>query len=178
MLHGLSVARHVYDIYMSTSVASAAPWRRPRSVDVTLHPLAMRNDHTHGFRNYDTYGVAQRRQNTWHCKLTVDYNQKMKSSCEHSRVLLHYTFIVIQVAALVESQTDDVYLQTYPQLNETDDRTPLYFALMLSFGGDYRSIGALPGVQIALDYINNEHSILPGYTLHYTLTDSKVILIL
>jgi gamma-aminobutyric acid type B receptor len=44
---------------------------------------------------------------------------------------------------------------------------------MLSFGGDYTSIGALPGVQIALDYINNEPSILPGYSLHYTLTDSQ-----
>ena len=95
----------------------------------------------------------------------------MEDSYELYRVLL-YTLIVIQVAP-VESQ-DDVYLQIYPQVNVTDARTPLYFALMLSFGGDYTSIGALPGVQIALDYINNEPSILPNYTLHYTLTDSQV----
>ena len=69
---------------------------------------------------------------------------------------------------------DSSYLQLYPPVDETDERTPLYFALTLSFGGSYKSIGALPGVQIALDYINSEPSILPGYTLHYTLTDSQV----
>ena len=68
------------------------------------------------------------------------------------------------------------YLQIYPPVNDTDSRTPLHFALVLSFGGDYTSVGVLPGVQIALDYINNEPSILPGYTLHYTLTDSQVLI--
>ena len=72
------------------------------------------------------------------------------------------------------STEDQVYLQVYPPVNDTDDLTDIYFALMLSFGGDYVSIGALPGVQIALDYINSEPSILPGYSLHYTLTDSQV----
>ena len=71
-------------------------------------------------------------------------------------------------------EIEDPYLQIYPAVNETDGRTPLYFALVLSFGGGYKSIGALPGVQIALDYINSEPSILPGYSLHYTLTDSQV----
>ena len=66
------------------------------------------------------------------------------------------------------------YLQEYPRVNHSDGRKPLYFALMLSRGGDYTSIGALPGVQIALDYINSQPSILPEYTLHYTLTDSQV----
>ena len=68
------------------------------------------------------------------------------------------------------------YHQIYPPVNESDDRTSLYFALVLSFGSEvtYKSIGALPGVQIALDYINSQPSILPGYTLHYTLTDSQV----
>ena len=66
------------------------------------------------------------------------------------------------------------YLQVYPAVNKSDSRTPLYFALVLSFGEEYRSIGALPGVQIALDYINSNPDILPGHTLHYTLTDSQV----
>lgn len=66
------------------------------------------------------------------------------------------------------------YLQIYPPINETDGRKPLYFALVLSFGGDFRTIGVLPGVQIALDYINSNPSILPGYTLHYTLMNSQV----
>ena len=65
--------------------------------------------------------------------------------------------------------------QIYPPVNDTDGRTPLYFAVVLSFGGSsYKSVGALPGIQIALDYINSEPSILPGYSLHYTLTDSQV----
>ena len=81
---------------------------------------------------------------------------------------------VLQQSVVSASQWP--YLQTYPPVNESDDRTPLYFALVLSFGGNYRSIGALPGVQIALDYINRQSSILPGYTLHYTLSDSQASL--
>ena len=84
---------------------------------------------------------------------------------------LVFFMILIQVA-VVKSQEVSMYNQTYP--TETDDRTPLYFAVMFSFGGDYASIGVLPGVQIALDYINSELTILPGYSLHYTLTDSQV----
>ena len=77
-------------------------------------------------------------------------------------------------ATLVTSFSPWPYLQIYPPYNETDSRTPLHLAVVLSFGGEYTSIGALPGVQIALDYINSQPSILPGYTLHYTLTDSQV----
>ena len=79
---------------------------------------------------------------------------------------------VLQQCVVSSSQWP--YLQTYPPVNESDGRMPLYFALVLSFGGNYRSIGALPGVQIALDYINSQSSILPGYSLHYTLLDSQV----
>ena len=81
--------------------------------------------------------------------------------------------VVFQVT-LASTQMPSSYLQIYPPVNGSDGRTPLYFALMLSFGGDYTSIGALPGVQIALDYVNRQPSILPGYSLHYTLTDSQV----
>ena len=70
--------------------------------------------------------------------------------------------------------SDWPYLQVYPPVNETDDRTPLYIATTLSFTGGYVSIGALPGVQIALDYINSNRSLLPGYTLHYTFDDDQV----
>lgn len=87
--------------------------------------------------------------------------------------------VIVITALLQPSQASSSpwpYLQVYPPVNETDVRTPLYFALMLSFGGDYTSIGALPAVQIALNYINNQPSILPGYTLHYTLTDSQVFI--
>ena len=69
------------------------------------------------------------------------------------------------------------YLQEYPPVNKTDGRIPLHFATVLSFGGEYVSVGALPGVQIALDYINSETSILPGYSLHYSLAYSEVQLV-
>ena len=82
--------------------------------------------------------------------------------------------VVMFQVALATSHEGWPYLQVYPPLDHSDNRTQLFFALMLSFGGDYTSIGALPGVQIALDYINSEPSILPGYSLHYTLTDSQV----
>ena len=73
------------------------------------------------------------------------------------------------------SSTPWPYHQIHPPVNETDGRTPLYFSLVFSFpGSSYVSIGSLPGIQIALDYINSEPSILPGYSLHYTLTDSQV----
>ena len=81
---------------------------------------------------------------------------------------------VLPQATLASSSVPWPYLQIYPPVNETDSRTPLYFAVVLTFSGAYTSIAALPGVQIALDYINSHPSILPGYTLHYTLIYSEV----
>ena len=69
------------------------------------------------------------------------------------------------------------YLDIYPNLSEivlNNESTPLYFGLMLSLSGDHQSSGALAGVQAALDEINSRDDLLPGYSLHYTLTDSKV----
>jgi len=51
---------------------------------------------------------------------------------------------------------------------------PLFFGLLSSFGGIYRSSGCIPGVKMALDEINRDPSLLPGYSLHYTLKDSQV----
>ena len=66
------------------------------------------------------------------------------------------------------------YLQIYPPISENDTRTPLYFALLQSFGGLYNGSGSVAGLQVALDRINNDPNLLPGYTLHYTLTDTQV----
>jgi hypothetical protein len=65
----------------------------------------------------------------------------------------------------------------YPPLdnNKTDDdRTPIVFGLIVSFGGSFNSSGAVPGVRVALDQINNSTDLLPGYSLHYALSDSQV----
>ena len=44
----------------------------------------------------------------------------------------------------------------------------------MSFGGNIDSSGAIPGVRVALDRINNDSNLLPGYSLHYALSDSQV----
>ena len=100
-----------------------------------------------------------------------------------------FTLFVLVFAALgnvVPAQTANeslvdsspYYLQMYPGTNPTEEASvglkSLYFALMMSFGGDFRSSGAIPGVQVALDQINSDPTLLPGYQLHYTLTDSQV----
>ena len=81
---------------------------------------------------------------------------------------------LLLISAFCYGAQPDGYLQIYPPYNETDPRTPLTFALLHSFGGSFVSSGAVAGVQVALDVINSNPEILPGYSLHYTLTDSQV----
>ena len=71
------------------------------------------------------------------------------------------------------------YVSTYPESESAvqtnnDTTVPIYIALIMSFGGAFNSSGTLPGVQVALDLINSEPNLLPGYSLHYTATDSQV----
>ncbi len=66
------------------------------------------------------------------------------------------------------------YLQIYPEKGTGDGPNHLYFGLMQSFGGGFSASGTVPGVQVALDQINADPAMLPGYTLHYTLSDSQV----
>ena len=81
--------------------------------------------------------------------------------------------LLVAIPALCYGQSDR-YIHTYPPYNETDPRTPLTFALLQSFGGSFNSSGGVAGVQVALDLINNNPDLLPGYTLHYSLTDTQV----
>ena len=67
----------------------------------------------------------------------------------------------------------------YPPPDSTPPNTqPLFFGLVMSFGGILKSSGVIPGVQVALDLVNNKSgvgsSLLKGYTLHYQLYDSQV----
>ena len=110
-------------------------------------------------------------------------NQRQDSS---GCVFTFFILVFVVLANLVPAQTDNqslvvsspYYLQVYPGTNPTEEASvglkSLYFALMMSFGGDFRSSGAIPGVQVALDQINSNPTLLPGYQLHYTLTDSQV----
>ena len=66
----------------------------------------------------------------------------------------------------------------YPPLNGSELLKPLVFGLIMSFGGNLDSSGAIPGVRVALDRINKDSTLLPGYSLHYALSDSRVMLVL
>ena len=69
------------------------------------------------------------------------------------------------------------YLDIYPKsakITLKNKSSALYFGLMLSLSSDDQSSGTLAGVQAALDEVNSRDDLLPGYSLHYTLTDSKV----
>ena len=95
---------------------------------------------------------------------------------------------VLLLALLVSAHGDrslsfdpDNYLEVYPDPRDPDvlkGRTPLYFSLIQSLGGplsQFDAAGSVAGVKVALDSINNDNSVLPGYTLHYTFADSQVI---
>ena len=72
---------------------------------------------------------------------------------------------------LLDGQVD--ILQTYPPTARDGTRS-LYVAVMQSFSGGWVSAGGVPAIQLALDDINADDSVLPGYTLRYELTDTKV----
>ena len=91
------------------------------------------------------------------------------------------SFAVLLAACLVQPSWGEVLnngdvFQVYPALEDAPEAgtTPLYFALMQSFSGGYVSAGGIPGLMVALDEINNNSDILPGYSLHYTLSDNGV----
>ena len=88
--------------------------------------------------------------------------------------------LLVAASALASNETTEefdqsFYKQVYPAVEDAMPGTDsLYLALVVSFGGIYTSSGVVPGVQVALDQINEDPSMLPGYTLHYTLRDSQV----
>ena len=89
--------------------------------------------------------------------------------------------ISVHVVQSLSYDPDD-YLEVYPDPRDPEvlkGRTPLHFALIQSLGGQYSQFdasGSLAGVKVALDWINNDSSLLPGYTLHYTVANSQVTL--
>ena len=91
-----------------------------------------------------------------------------------SRNFFLCSYVLLFIPNLIE-RVGGKYLDIYPSDLSMNESFPLYFGLMLSLSGDHQSTGALAGVQAALDDINSRDDLLPGYSLHYTLTDSKVI---
>ena len=70
--------------------------------------------------------------------------------------------------------------ETYPSLDSPtlancNKTTPLYVGLITSFDASEADGSAtVPGIKVALDRINNDCSLLPGYSIHYILADSGV----
>ena len=88
-------------------------------------------------------------------------------------ILLLFAYICCQ-KVYSTMNSNGSFEEIYPTIYEGIDTVPLYFGLMLSLSGDHQSSGALAGVRAALDEINDRDDLLPGHSLHYTLTDSKV----
>ena len=95
-------------------------------------------------------------------------------------------FLVLQLCLAQGNDPFNIndYIDVYPDPTDPEvlqGRTPLFFSMIPSLGGtlvQFDGSGGVAGVQVALDWINNDTSLLPGYTLHYTLTDSEVGLLL
>ena len=61
----------------------------------------------------------------------------------------------------------------------SNDRQPLFIVLIVSFDEVFNSSGVVPGVNVALDLINqHDNNLLNDYSLHYILSDSQVYQIL
>lgn len=85
----------------------------------------------------------------------------------------------ISLATLrVYCYTGNHILETYPSPRDgSHDRNGtkrIFFALILSSHGQFESFGAVAGVRVALDRINQDPYLLQNYTLGYTLTNSSV----
>ncbi len=68
---------------------------------------------------------------------------------------------------------------TYPDVPSTTcpGTQPLYFGLLMSFDAEqFDGSGAIAGVNVALDRINENCTLLPGYSLHYIVANSRVSL--
>ena len=83
--------------------------------------------------------------------------------------------LIVAIFALLQVERASALTDIiYPPVNEIDGKTELYFALIQSFSGQYVSAHSVVGLQLALDLINGDETLLPGYSLHYVFTDAPV----
>ena len=108
--------------------------------------------------------------------IIAKYSAVLRDAMDRISIPLFVAFAVLLVSLRVRP-TVSLELEEirYPPLNESDGRTPLYFGLIQSLvDGQYVSGPSMPGLELALDLINADETLLPGYSLHYVLTDAQV----
>ena len=88
-------------------------------------------------------------------------------------LLVAFTMLLVSLRVEHSVSLDEI---RYPSVNASDGRKPLYFSLIQSLSNDsqYVSVYSLVGLEFALDLINADENFLPGYSLHYVLTDASV----
>ena len=98
---------------------------------------------------------------------------EQRLSMQNISLTVVFCFSVTHIFLMASSVSG--YLEIYPAVDDNQRTTPLYFGLIMSFpGGEFDGSGSIAGVKVALDRINRDPTVLVDYTLHYTLTNSKV----
>ena len=95
-------------------------------------------------------------------------------------LMMYATLLLTSIVVLVRGFEESPYFNVYPELPQgvlKNNTFPLYFGLMVSLSENDQSTGALSGIRSALDDINSKADLLPGYSLHYTLTTSEACVI-
>ena len=94
-------------------------------------------------------------------------------------LLLHLFLLLVAVAITCGEL---IYPAQYSRPNNnSNDIIPLYIGLIQSYDPKMKdaqldTIGLVVGTEIALDHINANESILPGYRLHYNFASAMVSL--
>ena len=99
---------------------------------------------------------------------------------------------LLAASLLTQTRSGEASIAIYPELpqpgsdagsggngSDTDNRTSLYFGLIQSYDPSdpdeqLGSVGTIVGTEIALDHINADDSLLPGYRLHFNFANSPV----
>ena len=94
--------------------------------------------------------------------------------------LLPHLFLLLVAVAIACGELIYPAQESRPN-NNRDDIIPLYIGLIQSYDPSMQdaqidTIGLVVGTEIALDHINANESILPGYRLHYNFAGAMVSL--
>ncbi len=82
----------------------------------------------------------------------------------------------LTVASLLLTLCCAKIVDVYPPVTNDSMQIDIFIGVIMSLSGPtFISSDVIPGIQLAVDLINNNTNILNGYTLHYVLGDSQVV---